>query len=103
LMPKFDFETGVDAIPPLQSLGMLSAFGNADFSGISKSMGLFISDVLHKATITVDEKGTEAAAATMVAMQESVPGELVIDRPFLFAIRHEPSGSILFMGRVLQP
>jgi len=103
LMPKFDFETGVDAIPPLQSLGMLSAFGNADFSGISKSMGLFISDVLHKATITVDEKGTEAAAATMVAMQESVPGKLVIDRPFLFAIRHEPSGSILFMGRVLKP
>lgn len=102
-MPKFDFETGVNAVPPLQNLGMLSAFSNADFSGISQSMGLFISDVLHKATITVDEKGTEAAAATMVAMQESMPSELVIDHPFLFAIRHEPTGSILFLGRVLKP
>lgn len=102
-MPKFDFETGVNAVPPLKSLGMLSAFSNADFSGISKTMGLFISDVLQKATITVDEKGTEAAAATMVAMQESMPGELLIDHPFLFTIRHEPTGSILFMGRVLKP
>ena len=102
-MPKFDFETSVNAIPPLQSLGMLSAFNDADFSGISQSMGLFISDVLHKATITVDEKGTEAAAATMVAMQESMPGELMIDKPFLFAIRHDPTDSILFMGRVLKP
>jgi len=102
-MPKFDFETSVNAIPPLQSLGMQSAFKNADFSGISQSMGLFISDVLHKATITVDEKGTEAAAATMVAMQESMPEELMIDKPFLFAIRHDPTDSILFMGRILKP
>lgn len=102
-IPKFDFETGVNAVPPLKNLGMISAFNNADFSGISKSMALFISDVLHKATITVDEKGTEASAATMVAMQESVPEALLIDRPFIFAIRHKPTGSILFMGRVLKP
>ena len=68
---------------------------------------LFISDVFHKAFIAVDEKGTEAAAATGVI--ESLKSEmvtdfnLVIDRPFIFAIMDKPTGSILFMGRVLNP
>lgn len=67
-----------------------------------------ITDVLHKATITVDEKGTEAAAATAVivgvtsAMPED-PIMLTIDRPFMFLIRHQPTNTILFMGRVVQP
>lgn len=103
-MPKFDIRTPLDAIPPLEALGMQAAFGDADFSGISKSMSLFISDVVHEATITVDEKGTEAAAATAVVMQESsAPEGTVIDRPFMFAIQHQPSGTILFMGRVVEP
>jgi len=51
----------------------------------------------------VDEQGTEAAAATAVVMDKSMPMQLVIDRPFLFTIVHQPTGSILFMGRVLQP
>ncbi len=80
----------------------------ADFSGINQSDDLYITDVLHKATITVDEAGTEAAAATavIVGITSIEPGEpipLVIDRPFLFTIEHIPTGTILFMGRVLQP
>lgn len=108
-MPKFDFTSTVDANDPLKALGMAEAFqdGLADFSGITEEERLLITDVLHKATITVDEEGTEAAAATAVIVGlESMPLEpipLVIDRPFLFVIEHQPTGTILFMGRVLQP
>ena len=110
-MPKFDFETSTDAKKPLAALGMAEAFQSdtADFSGITDVEDIFISDVLHKATITVDEEGTEAAAATVVIMravsapETKEPISLVIDRPFLFMIQHQPTGSILFMGRVLEP
>ena len=110
-MPKFDFETSVAAPEPLMKLGMLKAFqpGEANFSGISRSEALFISDVLHKATITVDEEGTEAAAATAVIMSLTSapdvvePISLVIDRPFIFFIQHQPTGTILFMGCVMEP
>lgn len=110
-MPKFDFETSTNAKAPLSELGMAQAFQSdrADFNGITEAENLYISDVLHKATITVDEEGTEAAAATVVIMRaESAPEpeepiSLVIDRPFLFMIQHKPTGSILFMGRVVQP
>jgi serpin B len=108
-MPKFDFESTIDAKVHLKALGMTEAFqdGVADFSGITDEERLLITDVLHKATITVDEEGTEAAAATAVIVGlESMPPEpipLVIDRPFLFVIEHQPTGTILFMGRVLQP
>lgn len=109
-MPKFDFETTVNAKEPLSALGMSEAFNPdiADFSGITEAEALFITDVLHKATITVDEEGTEAAAATAVivgieSVETEEPISLVIDRPFLFMIRHQPTGTILFMGRVSQP
>jgi serpin B len=109
-MPKFDFETMISANDPLGALGMSEAFDpeKADFSGMTEAEKLFISSVLHKATITVDEEGTEAAAATVVIMtatsaEPSEPINLVIDRPFIFAIHHRPTGSILFLGRVLQP
>jgi serpin B len=109
-MPKFDFESTINANDPLIALGMGSAFDpkTADFSGITEEEDLMITDVLHKATITVDEKGTEAAAATAVivgvtsAMPED-PIMLTIDRPFMFFIRHQPTNTILFMGRVVQP
>lgn len=109
-LPKFDFETAIDANDPLIALGMGAAFDPevADFSGITVEEDLMITDVLHKATITVDEEGTEAAAATVViigvtsAMPEE-PISLVIDRPFMFMIRHSPTNSILFMGRFVQP
>lgn len=109
-MPKFDFETALIANDVLQQLGMIEAFipDGADFSGITREDPLYISDVVHKATITVDEQGTEAAAATAVIMATKSmpindPVELVFDRPFMFAIMHEPSGSILFLGRVVSP
>jgi serpin B len=109
-MPKFDFESDINANDPLIALGMGDAFDPqfADFSGISDEEDLMITDVLHKATITVDEEGTEAAAATAViigvtsAMPED-PISLVVDRPFMFMIRHQPTNTILFMGRVIQP
>lgn len=108
-MPKFDFTTSVNAKDPLTALGMGEAFfaDSADFSGMTDVEELFISDVLHKATITVDEQGTEAAAATVVIMRAaSMPDEpilLEMDRPFMFFIQHQPTGTILFMGRVVQP
>ena len=109
-MPKFDFTTTTNAVPALSELGMEDAFKaeTADFSGITDVEELFITDVLHKATITVDEKGTEAAAATavIVGVESAMPGEpisLVIDHPFIFLIQHQPTGAILFMGRVTQP
>ncbi len=108
-MPKFDFLTDIDAKEPLIELGMAEAFDmdQADFSGITEEDELFITDVLHKAAISVDETGTEAAAATAVIIGlKGMPGEpisMVIDRPFMFFIRHIPTGSILFMGRVIDP
>ena len=109
-MPKFDFETSTNANDALTALGMSEIFDpdTADFSGITEEEKLYVTDVLHKATITVDESGTEAAAATAVIMgiKSAMPEDpisLVIDRPFLFLIRHEPTGTILFMGRVVEP
>ncbi|MEX1117263.1 MAG: serpin family protein [Terrimicrobiaceae bacterium] len=115
-LPKFKLE------PPLLSLsdtliklGMPSAFndprGSADFSGIaprSPDDYLYISEVFHKTFIAIDEDGTEAAAATAVVMMRAMsipadPIKLVIDRPFLFAIQHRPSGTCLFLGRVVDP
>jgi len=108
-MPKFTFETQYDLNDALAGLGMQDAFdpAAADFSGMDGKRDLSISDVLHKAFVAVDEKGTEAAAATVLVMVGSaMPApslELTIDRPFFFFIRDLPSGTILFMGRVLNP
>jgi len=108
-MPRFDFITATDAKEPLVNMGMAEAFDGdlADFSGINEADDLYITDVLHNAAITVDETGTEAAAATAVIVglkgMPSEPISMIIDRPFLFMIRHIPTGSILFMGRVTQP
>ena len=108
-MPKFDFITDVDAKEPLINMGMAEAFDmdHADFSGITEEDTLFITDVLHKAAISVDETGTEAAAATAVIIAlKGMPGDpisMTTDRPFLFFIRHIPTESILFMGRVSNP
>jgi len=106
-MPKFKFETQSGLNDILIQMGMRDAFDPtaADFSGMDGGRDIFISNVLHKAFIAVDEKGTEAAAATMVAMPASLPSGIIlsIDRPLFFFIRDIPSGTILFMGRVLDP
>ena len=109
-MPKFDFASSLNVNDVLIALGMGEAFDAelADFSGMTEEDKLVISDVLHKATITVDENGTEAAAATAVIMKltAAMPEDalsLVLDHPFMFFIEHQPTGSILFMGRVVEP
>jgi len=108
-LPKFSYTQNSDLGDHLSSLGMSDAFDPtlADFSGMSGGRDLFISKVQHQAFVAVDEKGTEAAAATSVIMQATsilLPGEtLTIDRPFIFVIRDVASKQILFIGRVLNP
>jgi serpin B len=104
-LPRFDFESTLDLQEILPEMGMTDAFGPADFSGITDPSSLFIDAAIHKATIAVDEKGTEAAAVTVIAMAESAmpPAELTLDRPFIFAIIERQSDAILFLGRVLNP
>lgn len=107
-MPRFDFATSLDRMKDqLVRLGLTVPFGDgADFSGIT-ARGLFISQVVHKANISVDEYGTEAAAVTGIAMDESAaqPAGTVIraDRPFAFTIVHKPTGTPLFAGQVTDP
>ena len=107
VMPKFSFEYEIRLNDVLTSLGMGVAFdepGPADFSKINPSKHLYISEVKHKTFVQVDEEGTEAAAATSVEITlVSAPAPFVIDRPFLFAIRERLSGTILFMGRMVDP
>jgi serpin B len=105
-MPQFEFDSEFSLKNTLEDMGMPSAFGAADFSGMTGTRDLYIRDVLHKAFVSVDEAGTEAAAATAVAMEEEAPEprvEVTIDRPFIFLIRDIETGTILFVGRVLDP
>jgi serpin B len=108
-IPRFRTETSQNVEQLLQQLGMTSAFvfGQADFSGMDGTHDLYISQVIHKAFIDVGEKGTEAAAATAVVVKAAIdlPSGLTIaaDRPFLYFVRDEPTGAVLFMGRVLDP
>lgn len=107
-IPKFKFEAELGLGGTLQRMGMTDAFSEtlADFSGISDTF-LYITAVIHKAFIDVNEEGSEAAAATAVVMgTKSIgpqPKHFIADRPFFFAIRDLRTGSILFMGRVLDP
>lgn len=107
-MPRFEFETNLDGLPEiLQDMGMVSAFStNADFFNISHEGQLAIDDVFHGAFIQVDENGTQAAAATSVEMREVVGTMytyVIIDHPFIFIIHDRQTGTILFIGRVLDP
>ncbi len=104
-MPRFSFESGFLLKETLSKMGMPVAFGNANFSGMTGSADLYIRDVVHKAWISVDEAGTEAGAATAVAM-EGMAEEVInitVDSPFIFLIRDIETGTILFVGRVLNP
>ena len=107
-MPKFEFTSDFSLKKTLAAMGMPHAFSsNADFSGMTGSRDLFISEVLHKAFVSVDEAGTEAAAATAVIMRLTAipakPVEVTIDHPFIFLIRDIKTGTILFLGRVIDP
>ena len=107
-MPKFEFESSFGLKKALTGMGMPIAFSpDADFSGMTGSRDLFIDDVLHKAFVSVDEAGTEAAAATAVIMTltavPSPPVEVTVDRPFVFLIHDIETGTILFVGRIVNP
>ncbi len=108
-LPKFKVEARLSLAPTLSDMGMPDAFAkNADFSGMSGEEKLLISAVVHEAVVDVNEKGTEAAAATGGVMRPTMmlpgqPVEFRADHPFLYIILHKPSSSLLFMGRLSNP
>jgi len=104
-MPKFTYRFHTGLKDTLSRMGMGSVFASADLSGMIGGDALFVRDVIHEAFIAVDEKGTEAAAATAIGV-DCIGGELLeltIDRPFMFVIRDQATKEILFIGRVLNP
>ncbi len=110
VLPRFDLRWGTTPLKgTLEDLGMHVAFTDrADFTGMTSDEALLIDNVYHQATITVDEEGTEAAAATAVVMMtdtaaQAGPTEIVLDRPFFFVIHDVESGTPLFVGRVSDP
>ncbi len=109
-LPRFTTTSDFSMAQMLRAMGMPRAFNpeEADFSGMTGDRELYISDVIHKAFIEVNEEGTEAAAATGVTMRATSampqePVEFIVDRPFLLVLRHEPSGAMLFVGRIVDP
>ena len=108
-MPKFEYDAAFSLADTLAEMGMPDAMDRerADFSGMDGTRDLLITDVFHKAFVAVDEEGTEAAAATAVVVGlESMPVqdvELTVDRPFICLIRDTQTGSVLFLGRVMNP
>ncbi len=109
-MPKFRVETPeMDLIRPLQLLGLVDVFGMAaDLSGMTGDKSQFISTLVQKAFIDVDEAGTEAAAATLAIAQAKgmfnpQPVEISFDKPFVYLIRDTETGAILFLGSLMKP
>ena len=109
-LPKFKIEYFINLNNALKSLGMPTAFDpyNADFSKMRPEKDVYISNVLHKTYVNVDEEGTEAAAATAVEISyTAVFGpqniNMKVNHPFIFAIREKNSGAILFIGKVVNP
>lgn len=107
-LPRFEFESSTELGELLADLGMPSAFDDqqANFEGIARlheiSETLFIHEVYHDTFVSVDEEGTEAAAATGVVMgDDSAPPSMTVDRPFIFTIRDRKSDAVLFLGRVV--
>jgi serpin B len=108
-LPRFSLESRFGLGPTLSAMGMPLPFSSgADFSGMNGRHDLFVSALVHKARVDVDEEGTEAAAATGVvvglkAARPVQPPTFRADHPFLFLIRHAPTGAMLFLGRVTEP
>jgi serpin B len=113
LMPKFGIATRADLVPILKAMGVQQAFDSsrADFTGITREDRLSIGMVVHEANIDVDERGTEAAAATAVGAdtggclgpEAAKDRRLRLDHPFLFFLHDVQTGAVLFMGRVTDP
>lgn len=113
-MPRFEFDSEVGLKTALQDLGMRAAFvppwtgssDEADLTGITTDRVLYVSEALHKTFVSVDEHGTEAAAATAMIITTTsapTPVTLSVDRPFLFWIEHTSTGEPLFLGQVTNP
>jgi serpin B len=105
-LPRFRAESGYRLADTLGAMGMPSAFGGAaDFSGMDGTQSLAISEVFHQAIINVDETGTEAAAATAVNVAQGIEHLTTFnaDHPFLFVIMDRDDGTVLFMGRIMNP
>jgi serpin B len=112
-LPRFKAAYGADLVPPFQAAGMKLAFSDhADFSGMTgqpvEKGSLKIGQIAHRAVIEVEEEGTEAAAATAIVMvptaaMPQTPEPFRVDRPFLFYIVDQPSGAVLFQGRINDP
>ena len=111
-LPKFSFDYGTSLKRTLMKMGMELPFddGAADFTGLNEIPGTFISDVLHKTFIAVDERGTKAGAVTAVIMADNAapmeqepPKEVYLDRPFLFMILDNQNDLPVFIGYVLDP
>lgn len=113
LLPKFRLTQPITLSETLKAIDMKIAFSDgADFSGMSTKEGLKISEVIHKAFVEVDEKGTEAAAATAIVMMTTssahyepmeLPKRFYADHPFLFFIMDDTTQNVLFMGRIMEP
>lgn len=105
-LPRFKLEENYDMKDVLCRLGMTDAFeqGMADFSGIASKEGLFLSEVIHRSFVEVNEEGTEAAAATTanVGFRCMVP-YFCANHPFLFFIQHSRTNGIVFCGRFSSP
>jgi len=107
-LPKFEFKFDDSLVDELTALGMTDAFSEAkaNLSGISDAAKLFVSEVMHKSYIKVDERGTEAAAVTGITVGVTSIGpdtSFRVDHPFVFAIREKDTKAILFIGKVLNP
>uniref|UniRef100_A0A8B9XQB8 Glia-derived nexin n=1 Tax=Bos mutus grunniens TaxID=30521 RepID=A0A8B9XQB8_BOSMU len=106
ILPKFTAVAQTDLKEPLKVLGITDMFdpSKANFAKITRSENLHVSHILQKAKIEVSEDGTKASAATTaILIARSSPPWFIVDRPFLFFIRHNPTGAVLFMGQINKP
>ncbi|XP_063298531.1 glia-derived nexin [Pelobates fuscus] len=106
ILPKFTVEAVTDLKGPLKNLGITDLFDSsrANFTKITRSESLHVGNLLQKAKIEVNEDGTKAAAATSaILIARSSPPWFIVDRPFLFFIRHHPTGAVMYMGQVNKP
>jgi serpin B len=107
-LPKFKVEYERSLEPELRAVGLGEIFDAPDFSNFSEGKDPFVAEVVQKTFIDVNEEGTEAAAATAVVMEDSAtapmpPIEMVVDRPFFFALRDDTTGALLFVGQITDP
>jgi serine protease inhibitor len=104
-MPRFSLRSRIDLVPIFEQLGVTDLFdgSRANLSGIDARGGLYVGPFVHEATVRVDEHGTVAAAATAAALARSAPRTIIFDSPFVFLIRDNRTGAVLFTGRVADP